>query len=372
MTRVVVEGLVKKVDRVAVVDGASLEVRPGELSVVLGPSGAGKTMLARLIAGLEAADDGEIYFDGRAMMAVPPEERRVGLMFQDDALWPHLSVAENVGYGLRARGMARKEARQRVAEVLGMVRVEGLADKRPDALTDLHRRQVALARSLVIEPDLLLLDEPLGTLEPRLRAELREELRRIHAESETTMLILTNQPRDALALADRLSIMDLGRIVQAGTPEDVYNRPADAFVAKLLGPVNLLQGQSEGSDARGEVVVRTPIGRLVGVTANGPIEAGTPVTVVIRPEAFGLGTTVPVGANRFLATLERQMFLGETRMVRLRGPNDWPVQALALQSQSHGLREGQTLTVSITPEQIVVLPSKFAIPRSDAKPAAVG
>jgi ABC-type Fe3+/spermidine/putrescine transport system ATPase subunit len=371
MTRVVLEGLVKKLDRVAIVDGASLEIRPGELSVVLGPSGAGKTALARLIAGLDAPDDGEIYFDGRAMMVVAPEARRVGLMFQDDALWPHLSVAENVGYGLRARGAGRKEARQRVAEVLGMIRVEGLADKRPETLSALQRRQVALARSLVIEPDLLLLDEPLGTLEPRLRSELRDELRRIHAESETTMLILTNQPRDALALADRLSIMDLGRIIQEGTPEDVYNRPADAFVAKLLGPVNLLQGQAEGSDARGEVVVRTPIGRLVGVTANGAIEAGTPVTVVIRPEAFGLGLTVPVGANRFLATLERQTFLGEVRMVRLRGPNDWPVQALALQSQSNGLREGQTVTVSITPDQIIVLPSKFATPRGDAKPTPV-
>ena len=157
--------------------------------------------------------------------------------------------------------------------------------------------------------------------------------------------------------------MDLGRIVQVGPPHQVYNRPADAFVARFVGQTNLLQGQVESSDVRGEVVVRTPFGRMVGQAANGPLVQGSPVTVSIRPEAVSLGPTIPPDSNRFAATIERLVFLGEVRQVHLRGPGDWPVIALALQSQSHGLREGQSLTFSVPPELVVVLQGKYAVPR---------
>jgi ABC-type Fe3+/spermidine/putrescine transport system ATPase subunit len=363
MIRVVLDGLVKRFDRVAVVDGASLEIRPGEMAYVLGPPGAGKTTLARLVAGLEPPDEGDVYFDGRLMNAVAPQERKVGLVFQDDALWPHLTVAENVGYGLKVRGVARKERRRRVAEALDAVRIDALAAKRPEDLSTVQRQRVALARALVIAPDLLILDEPLGRLEPRVRVEFREEVRRLHDATQTTTLVLTHEAREALAQADRLAVMDLGKIVQVGTPAEVYNGPADAFVAQFLGPANLLQGQVEGTDARGDVVVRTPIGRLIGRASAGPLAGGAPVTVAIRPEALGLGPAVPPGANRFVATLERLVFLGELREIHLRGPGDWPVTALALQSLSQGLREGQSLTVSVPPELVVVLPGKYAVPR---------
>jgi ABC-type Fe3+/spermidine/putrescine transport system ATPase subunit len=362
MIRVVLDGLVKRYEGVAVVDGASFEVRPGELTVLLGPSGSGKTTIARLIAGLEPPDEGEIYFDGRPLREVPAHERKVGLLFQDDALWPHLSVAENVGYGLRVRGVGRRDRRQRVAEVLGLLRIDSLADRRPETLSGLQRQRVALARALVTGPDLLVLDEPLGRLEARVRGEFRDEIRRLHADGETTTLVLTHDAREALALADRLAIIDLGRIVQVGPPQEVYTHPADAFVAQFLGPTNLLQGQLEGTDARGEAVVRTPIGRLVGLAPLVPLAAGTPVTVAIRPESLSLGATVPAGSNRFAATLERLVVLGETRHVLLRGPGDWPVTALTLTSQSPNLREGQGLTVSVPPSLVIILPSKFAAP----------
>jgi ABC-type Fe3+/spermidine/putrescine transport system ATPase subunit len=363
MIRVILDGLVKRHDRVAVVDEASLEIHPGELTFVLGPSGAGKTTLARLVAGLEAPDAGEIYFDGKVVNALPPRERRVGVVFQDEALWPHLTVAENVAYGLRVQGVPRRERRERVAEALGSARVESLADRRTADLTPLQRQRVALARALVIGPELLILDEPLGRLEPRVRPELRDEIRRVHVETDTTTLVLTHDPREALALADCLAVMDLGRILQVGTPQAVYNRPADAFVAQFLGPTNLLQGQVEGTDARGELVVRTPLGRLIGQAPAGPLPRGALVTVVIRPEALTLGPTPPADSNRFSATLERQVFLGELRRFHLRGPGDWPVTALALQGTSQGFREGQSLTVSVPPDLVVVLPGKYAAPR---------
>jgi ABC-type Fe3+/spermidine/putrescine transport system ATPase subunit len=366
MTGVVLKGLVKRYDRVAVVDldpECPLIAAPGELLLILGPSGSGKTTLARLIAGLETPDEGEILFDDRPINDLPPEARKVGLVFQDDALWPHLSVAENVAYSLRARGISRRERRSRVEEALGASRLDGLADRRPDSLSGLQRQRVALARALIGDPDVLILDEPLGRLEGRVRAEFRDEIRRVHAELRTTTLVLTHDPREALALADRLAVLDLGRIVQVGTPPEVYNLPANTFAAQFLGPVNLLQGQAESTDARGDVVVRTPLGRLVGRTDSGAVSPGTPVTVAVRPEALGLTPTVPAGSNRFIATLERQVFLGEVRQVHLRGPNDWPLVALALQGQSQGLREGQSLTVSVPPEFVIVMPSKFAAAR---------
>jgi ABC-type Fe3+/spermidine/putrescine transport system ATPase subunit len=360
LIRVTIESLVKRFDKVAVVDHASLEIRPGELAFLLGPSGAGKSTLARMVAGLEAADEGEIYFEGRIIHTLPAAERRVGLVFQDDALWPHMTVADNVGYGLRVRGISRQDRRERVQEILGTVGIDSLADRKPRTLAPHQRLRVALARAMVIEPELLILDEPLTRLEPRARPEFRDELRRLHAETETTTLVLTSDPREALAMADRLAVIDLGRVVQVGLPDDVYNRPADTFVARFLGPTNLIQGQVEGTDARGDLIVRTPLGRLIGQSASGPIPSGAPVTLAIRPESISLGSTAVPGANRFAATLERQTFLGEVRQVDLRGPGDWPVSALALQGQSHGLREGQGVTASVPPELVIILAGKFA------------
>ena len=368
MIRVVLENLVKRYDEVAVVDGASLEIRPGELSYVLGPSGSGKTTLARLIAGLETLDDGEIYFDGRLVHSLPPQTRRVGLVFQEDALWPHLTVAENVGYPLKVRGVARRERRNQVADALGTARLDTLAGRRPDELSGLQRQRVALARALVLEPDLLILDDPLGRLEARVRGEFLDEIRRVVTEVETTTLILTSDAREALAMADHLAVMDLGRIVQSGRPALVYNRPVDAFVARFLGPINLIQGQVESTDPRGDLVVRTPLGRLIGRADSGPNASGSPVTIALRPEALGFGPNAPFDSNRFAATVERLVFLGEVRQVHLRGTNDWPVIALALQSQSQGLREGQSLTVHVTPEHVVVLPAKYALTSEPAAP----
>jgi ABC-type Fe3+/spermidine/putrescine transport system ATPase subunit len=360
MIRVTIESLIKHYNRVPVLDHASLEIRPGELAFLVGPSGSGKSTLARIVAGLETADEGEVYFDGRVIHTLPASERRVGVVFQDDALWPHMSVLDNVGFGLRTRGVARRERRMRVTEILGTVGIDSLADKMPDSLNPTQRLRAALARALVIEPHLLILDDPLSRLEPRARPEFRDELRRLHSETEMTTLVLSSDAREALAMAERLAVIDFGRVVQVGPPGEVYNRPNNAFVARFLGAANLIQGQVEGLDARGDLVVRTPLGRLIGQSSMGPLSSGTPVTVVIRPEAIGLSTAVPAGSNRFSATVERQTFLGELRQVNLRGPGDWPVSVMAAQSASAGLREGQSLTASVLPEYVVIIPGKYA------------
>lgn len=369
MLRVFLDGLVKRYRQVAAVDGATLDLRPGELTCLLGPRGAGKSTLARLVAGLETTDEGEIYFNERLVGSLPPQERRVGLIFPDFALWPGLSVAENVAYPLKVQGANRAERRQRSAEALTRLRIDSLAGKRPDQLSRAQSLRVALARAIVAEPELLILDEPLEAFDDRGREEAWDEIQRVRAELGVTMLLLTRIVPEGMAIADRLAVMDLGRVLQSGPPADVYNHPADVFVARFLGPTNLLQGQIDGAgnEARGEVVVRTPLGRLVakapGRTPH--LASGTPVTISIRPETLSRGSTVPADWNRFPATIERIVFRGEIRQLDLRGPGDWPVKAHLIQSQSFDLREGQSLTISVAPEFVTLLPGKFAVGKTE-------
>jgi ABC-type Fe3+/spermidine/putrescine transport system ATPase subunit len=363
MIRVILEGLVKRFGAIAAVDGVSFELRPGEMTYVLGPAGSGKTTLGRLVTGLETLDDGEIYFGDKMVQSLPAHERKVGMVFDDLGLWPGMTVLDNVGFPLKAQKLSRPDRRRRVGEALGALRIDSLAGRRPDQLTAHQRLRTALARALVAEPDLLVLDEPLGQLDPRIREEFWDDLRRIHAEAGVTTLVLTNDPTQALALADRLAVLDLGRISQMGTPQELYNRPHDVFVARLLGPTNLLQGQVESStpDVKGEVVVRTPLGRLIGQMIMRQAPQGAPVTISIRPETVTLGPTIPSGWNRFPATVERIIFKGELRHFHARGPGDWPISVAAIQSQSQHVREGQSLTLAVAPEHVVVLPGKFAV-----------
>jgi len=365
MIRVIVEGLVKRYGQVAAVDGASLEIAPGELFCLLGPSGAGKTVLARLVAGLEDRDDGEIYFNERIVHALPPHERRVGLVFPDFALWPGMTVAENVAYPIKLKGLKGPERGQRVGEILTMLRIDSLGGKKPEQLSRAQALRVAVARAVVTGPELLILDEPLEQFDTRGREEVWDEIRRLRGELGVTTLLLTRVVPEALAHADRLAVMDLGRVLQVGPPQELYNHPVDVFVARLLGPTNLLQGQIDGngSEFRREVVVRTPLGRLVAkATGSGSTLAqGTPVTISIRPETLSLGPSIPPDWNRFPATIERILFRGAIRQVDLRGPGDWPITARVLQNQSPGLREGQSLTLSVSPEFVTLLPGKFAV-----------
>src|SRR4051812_6183333 len=234
-------GVRKLYGDVVAVDGVDLDIRRGEFFTLLGPSGSGKTTCLRMIAGFERPDEGSIELAGDDVSRLPPAERDVNTVFQDYALFPHMSVGENVAYGLKVRKVAKADRAQRVEEALGMVRLESFGDRRPSQLSGGQRQRVALARALVNRPRVLLLDEPLGALDLKLRQQLQIELKRIQHEVGITFVYVTHDQDEALTMSDRIAVMSEGRIAQIGTPEEVYDRPRSPFVAGFVGVSNLLE-----------------------------------------------------------------------------------------------------------------------------------
>src|SRR5471030_3180603 len=235
-----IERATKRFGEIMAVDGVDLEIVRGELFALLGGSGCGKTTLLRLLAGFEVPDAGRILIDGQDMTGVPPHLRPVNMMFQSYALFPHMSVSGNIGYGLRREGLAKSEIRKRVGEVLALVKLGGLGDRKPSQLSGGQRQRVALARALVKRPKLLLLDEPLAALDRKLREGTRFELVRLQEELGLTFVVVTHDQEEAMSMATRLAVMNAGRIVQIGTPHDLYEQPASRFVADFIGIANII------------------------------------------------------------------------------------------------------------------------------------
>ena len=288
-----------------VLRGVSLDVAAGEMFFLLGPSGCGKTTLLRLIAGFHSADSGEVWLGGRRVDDVPPHERNAGMVFQNYALWPHLTVEENVAYGLDVRRIPGPEKRHRVHEALAMVRMEAYATRSPNQLSGGQQQRVALARALVVRPDVLLLDEPLSNLDARLRLEMREEIRRLHATLRITTVYVTHDQKESLALADRMAVLRAGVIEQVGPPREVYRRPRSRFVADFIGECNWLEGQVVGV-RDGWATARTVLGDMTGPDAG--LALGAAAWVGFRPESVQDGRA---GRNTFHAELARANYLGE-------------------------------------------------------------
>jgi len=305
-----------------VLDDVSLSVEEGQLVGLLGPSGSGKTTLLRILAGLEQPDAGDVFLDGVNATRQPAQRRRVGFVFQHYALFNHLSIFENVAFGLRVRPRGERPGerviRDRVGELLALVQLEGLADRRPAQLSGGQRQRVALARALAIEPRVLLLDEPFGALDARVRKDLRRWLRRLHDELHVTSVFVTHDQEEALELSDRVVVMNHGRIEQEGTPEEVYHSPRTSFVYRFLGDVNLFHGRIDGD--------RALVGGLeVPLPAGARAENGH-AAVFIRPHLLDLHARAPEGGS-FRARVVRINPAGP--LVKVELVTEWGDQARA-------------------------------------------
>ncbi len=282
---VVLSEVVVRYGDVTALDRVSLSVKKGEMFLLLGPSGCGKSTLLRVVAGFVPAEYGSISIGGRKVNDVPPHLRDTGMVFQNYALFPHLTAAENVAFGLRARRIPKVEAASRVEEALRTVGLEGLGGRRPGELSGGQQQRVALARALAIRPCVLLLDEPLSNLDARLRTEMREEIRHIHRSTGITTIYVTHDQSEAMALADRIAVMNCGRAIAVGTPEDLYYDPPNRFAAAFLGDMNAIEGRIVG-----EGTVETPFGTVRGARLHGPSKerSGERIKLFCRPEGVRL------------------------------------------------------------------------------------
>ncbi|NBC31183.1 MAG: polyamine ABC transporter ATP-binding protein [Alphaproteobacteria bacterium] len=279
--------------QVLAVDDVSLDIAANEFFALLGPSGCGKTTLLRILAGFESPSSGSVYLEGRDITAVPPNRRAVNMVFQSYAVFPHMTVGQNVGYGLRVSGLPRREIGRRVEEALALVRLPGYGDRRPEQLSGGQRQRVALARALVKRPRVLLLDEPLSALDRKLREDMQLELVRLRQEIGITFVIVTHDQEEAMSVAGRIAVMESGRLVQIGSPSEIYEHPRSRFVADFIGSVNLLDGRVTGTDG--------------GVTALDSAEAGGPLRARLN------GTAAPATGDRAWIGIRPEKLLVDRR-----------------------------------------------------------
>jgi ABC-type Fe3+/spermidine/putrescine transport system ATPase subunit len=338
------------------VENVDLYVRHGEFVTIVGAQRSGKSMVLRLVGGFAEPGAGRILIDGQDVTRVPPGRRDIGFVFQEGALWPHLSVFEHVAFGLRARGAPREHIARHVPVVIGRLGLTGLEGRRPDTLTLDQRRRLALARALAVEPKVLLLDEPLSHLEPAPRKALRFELARLHADLAVTTLHATRDAADSLALSDRIAVLDDGRVIQVGEPPELYWRPRNRIVAEALGPANLLPVRVVEVRDTG-VVVESPGGSRAPIAAEGTWRQGAQGLLCTRPESVGLVEAAMGRGPGFPGTVALRVFEGTRHMyeVDIGGGAMLRVELPAI-GESHIFRLGDAVRVEISSETAVLLP----------------
>jgi ABC-type Fe3+/spermidine/putrescine transport system ATPase subunit len=347
MTRVVIDRLVKQFGSFRAIDGISLTIEPGELVVLLGPSGCGKTTTLRCVAGLEDVSGGEIRMGddvvSSASGSLPPEKRAIGMVFQSYAVWPHMTVHENVAFGLRLKKLERREIEDRVTRVLDLVGLGGFGERDISKLSGGQQQRVALARAIVLEPRVLLFDEPLSNLDAKLREHMRFEIRELQQRLGITSLYVTHDQQEAMVIADRIVLMDHGRIDQIGGPQDIYRRPASRFGAEFVGLANVVAATVA---AAGEVL--TADGLRLSCSTEG-FGAGDPVDLLMRPEDVAVSAQPLAGSNVVEAQVGRSYFLGNLADLYVKvGASEWRLQL----SPPRLWPRGERVWLRVAPEDI--------------------
>jgi len=310
--RIAVENLTKRFGSLAAVSEVSLSIEEGEMFTLLGPSGCGKTTLLRLLAGFYTPDAGEIRFGDRVVNEVPPHERGIGMVFQNYALWPHMTVSENVSYGLKLRKVSSSEMATRVQGVLAKVGLTGLGDRYPGQLSGGQQQRVALARALVLNPQMLLLDEPLSNLDAKIRVQVRAEIRKLQKELGITAVYVTHDQEEALAMSDRIAVFNLGKVCQVGPPKALYERPTTRFVADFIGINNLIEGTVRSVEgAHRSLHAETTLGDLVAIHDE-PLRVGDRCVICIRPENIVLNGQSGGEKNHLNGKIAFTAYLGNT------------------------------------------------------------
>ncbi len=349
----------KRYGGVRAVDGIDLRVGHGQFFSLLGPSGCGKTTTLRLIAGFEQPDEGRVLIGGRDVAALPPYRRDVNTVFQHYALFPHMSVAENVAFGLREKKVPAAEVGERVSQALAMVKLAHLGGRQPRELSGGQQQRVALARALVNRPTVLLLDEPLGALDLKLRKEMQVELKGLQQQVGITFVYVTHDQEEALTMSDRMAVMQDGRILQEGTPRQIYEHPGTPFVADFIGLTNFFQGVVLEQE-RDRVLVETAEALRVWCASGVRTRPGTLVTVAVRPEKIAIDTTPPSGLNVASGRVVAGIFLGDQTEYRVRLDHGGEVvvrrQNVGLNGSNAGVAPGSQVYLSWVPDAGLVLP----------------
>jgi spermidine/putrescine ABC transporter ATP-binding subunit len=348
--RIAVAGLGKRFGVNVVVDRASFAIEEGELFTLLGPSGCGKTTLLRLIAGFYAPDAGEIRFDGRVVNGVPPHERGIGMVFQNYALWPHMTVAQNIAYGLKLRKLPKEQITKRIKEVLEKVKLSGLEARYPGQISGGQQQRVALARALVLNPKILLLDEPLSNLDAKIRVQVRAEIRKLQKELGITTVYVTHDQEEALTLSDRIAVFNQGRVFQVGPPKELYERPANRFVADFIGINNLIDGTVQS--VNGSLRVKTALGEIRALP-DSRFKAGDRCVVSVRPENASLEARADNSVNGRIAfaaylgnTLRYDVDLGQGTIFKADVRDPWHHKLLAMGAEvSVGFAAASTVAI---------------------------
>jgi ABC-type Fe3+/spermidine/putrescine transport system ATPase subunit len=306
--------IVKRFGTLEAVSHISLEIQDGELFTLLGPSGCGKTTILRLIGGFHKPDNGEIYFDDKAVTSIPPYERSIGMVFQNYALWPHMTILDNISYGLKLKKFSRAEVADKVSHALKLVNLVGLENRYPGQLSGGQQQRVALARALVLNPDVLLLDEPLSNLDAKIRVQVRAEIRKLQKELAITTIYVTHDQEEALTLSDRIAVINLGKLQQIGTPRGLYERPENPFVADFIGINNLIPGDvQEVNKAEGWIKVETKVGPLICISDR-QYQPGDRCMISVRPETASISQSEgsQKGFNLISGTVSFAYYMGNT------------------------------------------------------------